>query len=72
MLKLQGSGTTFVIRSSMFDIRYSFRKRGKPVFLELPTSEELAKHLRKPSFRVVQRGGVKGKADSRPLRAITV
>jgi iron complex transport system substrate-binding protein len=30
----------------MFDIRYSFREHGKFIILELPTVEELAKHLR--------------------------
>jgi hypothetical protein len=35
----------FVIRNSMFDIRYSFREDGKFIILELPTAEELAKHI---------------------------
>jgi hypothetical protein len=35
----------FIIRHSMFDIRYSFREHGKFIILELPIAEELAKHL---------------------------
>jgi hypothetical protein len=45
MLKLYGRGKNFIIRNSMFDIRYSFREHGKCIILELPTAEELAKHL---------------------------
>jgi hypothetical protein len=36
----------FILRNSMFDIRYPFRKHGKSIILELPTAEELAKQLR--------------------------
>jgi hypothetical protein len=35
----------FIIRNSLFDIRYSFKEHGKSIILELPTAEELAKHL---------------------------
>jgi hypothetical protein len=57
MLKLYGRGKNFIIRNSMFDIRYSFREHGKLIFLELPTAEELAKHVREikiPSGRFSQ------------------
>ena len=45
MLKLYDRGKNFIIRNSMFDIRYSFREHGKFIIPELPTTEELAKHL---------------------------
>jgi hypothetical protein len=45
MLKLHGRGKDFIIHNSMFDIRYSFRQHCKLIILELPTAEELAKHL---------------------------
>jgi hypothetical protein len=35
----------FVIRNSLFDIRYSFQAHGKPIILELRTAEESAKPL---------------------------
>jgi hypothetical protein len=38
-------GENFIIRHSLFDIRYSFRAYGKPVVIELPATNELAKHL---------------------------
>jgi hypothetical protein len=47
MLTLYGRGNNFVIRNSMFDIRYSSREHGKFIILELPTAEELAKHMRR-------------------------
>jgi hypothetical protein len=37
----------------MFDIRYSFRKQGTLIILELPAAEALAEHLRDP---VILRG----------------
>jgi hypothetical protein len=36
MLKLFCSGENFIIRNSMFDIRYSFREHGKLIILKLP------------------------------------
>jgi hypothetical protein len=45
MLKLSGRRNNFVVRHSMFDIRYSFREHGKFIILELPTAEEPAKHI---------------------------
>jgi hypothetical protein len=45
MLMLYGRGKYFIVRNSMFDIRYSFREHGKLIILELPAAEELAKHL---------------------------
>jgi hypothetical protein len=33
------------LHHSKFQVRYSFREHGKFYFLELPTAEELAKHL---------------------------
>jgi hypothetical protein len=36
----------FIIRNSLFDIRYSFGAYGELIVLELPTAKELAKHLR--------------------------
>jgi hypothetical protein len=45
MLKLYDRGKNFIIHNSMFDIRYSFREQDKFIILELPTAEELAKHL---------------------------
>jgi outer membrane lipoprotein carrier protein len=47
MMKIYGRGEYFIIRNSMFDIRYSFREHVKLILLELPTAEELAKHLRR-------------------------
>jgi hypothetical protein len=44
-MKLYGRGKYFIIRNSMFDIRYFFGEHGKYIFLELLTAEELAKHL---------------------------
>jgi hypothetical protein len=35
----------FIIRNSLFDIRYSFQAHGKPIILELRIAEELAKPL---------------------------
>jgi hypothetical protein len=51
MLKLYGRGKNFIIRNSMFDIRYSFMKHDTFIILELRTAEELAKHL--PSERLL-------------------
>jgi hypothetical protein len=42
---IRQQGKDFIILNSMFDIRYYFRKQGKSIILELPTVEELAKHL---------------------------
>jgi hypothetical protein len=42
MLELYGRGKDFIIRNSMFDIRYPFKVRGKSIILELPTADELA------------------------------
>jgi hypothetical protein len=36
----------FIIRNSLFDIRYSFQTHGKFIILELTTPEEPAKQLR--------------------------
>jgi hypothetical protein len=47
MLKRNISGENFIIRHSLFDIRYFFGAHGKPVVIELPTAKELAKHLLK-------------------------
>jgi len=44
-LKLKGQTKNFITRNSLFDIRYSFGKHGKQIIVELPTAEELAKHL---------------------------
>jgi hypothetical protein len=38
-------GKYFIIRNSLFDIRYSFQAHGKFIILELPAAEELAKRL---------------------------
>jgi hypothetical protein len=35
----------FIIRNSLFDIRYSFQAHGKFIILKLTTAEEPAKHL---------------------------
>jgi hypothetical protein len=35
MLKRYVRGKNFIIRHSVFDIRYSFRAHGKPVVIEL-------------------------------------
>jgi hypothetical protein len=45
MLKRYVRGINFIIRYSLFDIRYSFRAHGTPVVIELPTAKELAKYL---------------------------
>jgi hypothetical protein len=45
MLKLLGQRKNFIIRNSLFDIRYSLKAHGKFIILELPTAEGLAKHL---------------------------
>jgi hypothetical protein len=37
MLKLHGREKNFIIRNSMFDIRYSFKNHGKVLIPELPT-----------------------------------
>jgi hypothetical protein len=46
MLKRYVRGENFIIRHSLFDIRYSFSVHCKPVVVESPTAKELAKHLR--------------------------
>jgi hypothetical protein len=45
MLKLPGQRKYFIIRNSLFDIRYSSRAHGKFIIHELPAAEALAKHL---------------------------
>jgi hypothetical protein len=47
-LKLYGRGKNFIIRHSVFDIRYFIMEHGMFIILELPTSKELAKRL--PAF----------------------
>jgi hypothetical protein len=46
MLKLYDVGENFIIRNSLFDIRYSFRVYRKLIVLKLPITKELAKYLR--------------------------
>jgi len=41
------TGKNFIIRHSLFDIRYSIMEHGKHIVPELPTAEESAKHLQK-------------------------
>jgi hypothetical protein len=45
MLKAYGGEKNFIIRNSLFDIPYSFRRHGKFIILEILTAEELTKHL---------------------------
>jgi hypothetical protein len=40
MMKLYCRGKNFIIRHSLFDIRYSFREYGTFIVLELPTAKE--------------------------------